>query len=576
MAFGLLWDHQDQVYYYFITITISMILLLLSFLLLGKTTLLSTLAQRIDTHKMKLEGKITMNGKQYGKHELKSMSGYVMQDDLLYAHFTVLQTLNYAAELRMPISTTIIERKQRVEEVIFLLGIDHCKNVIVGDTRTKGISGGERKRLAIGIELLTRPQLLFLDEPTSGLDSTTALSVIEILKDIARKGECTVVCTIHQPSSKIFSLFDNLLLMKKGQIMYQGNSSSATDYFASLGHPCPLNFNPADHLIDVLSEGNNASFDSVKVAERFRISADYGGTGGHLNLKEIQPWLRQFIILLRRNLHAHIVRWDIILVNVVVTLIIATFVGKSVWEDIGEHKAGSAKRQAALFFCVIHQGIVASLQGSHSFPLERALMLRERAAGTYYVSAYFLSKTVADMVVQIIAPILFTCTAYPLVGFQNTGSKFMIFMAFMILDSFAATSLTNMISCLFVSIEMSTVVAAMAYEIVRLYGGWFISPLLMSTYPDWKFADAVSYIKYAFVGVSLNENDGLVLTCLPTELVSGKCAMPPLTGPTFDGNAYNKFYGYNQYTINYCFGILVAFIVIARIIAYIALRTIKV
>ena len=293
-------------------------------------------------------------------------------------------------------------------------------------------------------------------------------------------------------------------------------------------------------------------------------------------MKEIQPWLRQFIILLRRNLHAHIVRWDIILVNVAVTLIIATFVGKSVWEDIGVHKAGTSKRQAALFFCVIHQGIVASLQGSHSFPLERALMLRERAAGTYYVSAYFLSKTVADMVVQIIAPILFTCTAYPLVGFQNTGSKFMIFMAFMILDSFAATSLTNMISCLFVSIEMSTVVAAMAYEIARLYGGWFISPFLMSTYPDWKFADAVSYIKYAFVGVSLNENDGLVLTCLPTELVSGKCTMPPLTGPTFDGNAYNNFYGYNQYTINYCFGILVAFIVIARIIAYIALRTIKV
>ena len=135
----------------------------------GKTTLLSTLAQRVDTRKMKVAGTITMNGKPYSKHELKSMSGYVMQDDLMYAHFTVLQTLNYAAELRMPSTTTILERKQRVEGILFLLGIDHCRNVIVGDTRTKGISGGERKRLAIGIELLTRPQLLFLDEPTSGL-----------------------------------------------------------------------------------------------------------------------------------------------------------------------------------------------------------------------------------------------------------------------------------------------------------------------------------------------------------------------------------------------------------------------
>ena len=543
----------------------------------GKTTLLSTLAHRVDINKMRVDGKITMNGKPYSKHELKCMSGYVMQDDLMYAYFTVLQTLNYTAELRMPSNTTIIERKKRVEEVIFLLGIDHCKHVIVGDTRTKGISGGERKRLAIAIELLTKPQLLFLDEPTSGLDSTTALSVITILKKLADAGECTVVCTIHQPSSKIFSLIDNLLLLKKGVIMYQGNAQYAINYFDNLGYPCPKNFNPADHLIDILSEGNNDNFDAIASGKVFRnVSTDFGGTGTVLNLKEFLPWYKQFIVLLRRNLHCHIVRWDIILTNIAVTLIIATFVGKSVWEDIGLHKSGSTKRQAALFFCVIHQGIVASLQGSHSFPLERALMLRERAAGTYYVSAYFLSKSIADMIVQVIAPIIFTCTAYPLVGFQNTGKKFMIFMAFMILDSFAATSLTNMISCLFVSIEMSTVVVAMAYEIVRLYGGWFISPKLMSTYPDWEFADAMSYIKYAFVGVSLNENDGLTLTCLPSEYKDGICSMPPLTASPFDGHAYNKYYGYNRYTIDFCFGLLIAYVIICRVIAYFALRYIKI
>ena len=543
----------------------------------GKTTLLSTLAQRIDAQKMRIEGKITMNGKPYTKHELKCMSGYVMQDDLMYAYFTVLQTLTYAAELRMPRTSTIIDRKKRVEEVLFLLGIDHCKNVIVGDTRVKGISGGERKRLAIAIELLTRPQLLFLDEPASGLDSTTALSVITILKNLANAGECTVICTIHQPSSKIFGLIDNLLLLKKGVIMYQGNAKYAVNYFDTLGYPCPQNFNPADHLIDILSEGNNENFDALTSGKVFRnVDINYGGTGGTLNLKEFLQWYRQFIVLLRRNLHCHLVRWDIILTNIAVTLIIATFVGKSVWEHIGLHKAGSAKRQAALFFCVIHQGIVASVQGSHSFPLERALMLRERAAGTYYVSAYFLSKSIADMLIQVIAPIIFTCTSYPLVGFQNTGRKFMIFMGFMILDSFAATSLTNMISCLCVSIEMSTVVTACAYEIIRLYGGWFISPKLMATYPDWEFADVLSYIKYAFVGISLNENDGLTLTCLNSELVNGKCTMPPLAAAPFNGQAYNMFYGYSRYTIEFCFGILVAYIIICRIIAYLALRYIKV
>jgi ATP-binding cassette subfamily G (WHITE) protein 2 len=123
---------------------------------------------------------------------------------------------------------------------------------------------------------------------------------------------------------------------------------------------------------------------------------------------------------------------------------------------------------------------------------------------------------------------------------------------------------------------MSTVVLAMAYEIVRLYGGWFISPKLMATYPDWEFADAMSYIKYAFVGVSLNENDGLTLTCLPSEYKDGKCSMPPLTASPFDGHAYNAYYGYNRYTIDFCFGLLIAYVIICRVIAYLALRYIKV
>jgi len=126
-------------------------------------------------------------------------------------------------------------------------------------------------------------------------------------------------------------------------------------------------------------------------------------------------------------------------------------------------------------------------------------MLRERAAGTYYVSAYFLGKTLADMVFQAPAPIIFTCVVYPLTGLSWTSKQFFRFLAFMVLDSFAATSVANAISCIFVSIELSTVVLAMAYEWVRLYGGWFISPAQIELYPDWKFADVLSYIKLVVI-----------------------------------------------------------------------------
>lgn len=563
----------------------------------GKTTFLSCLAMRLDSYRMGISGDVFLNGKTYSKHILKSMSGYVMQDDLVHAHLTVGETLSYAARLRMPRTTSVADRELAQEHVMQLMGISYCRDVLVGDSRIKGISGGERKRLCIALELLTKPQLLFLDEPTSGLDSSTALSVMMTLKHLASTGECTVVTTIHQPSSKIFATFDNLMLMKKGDIVYQGNAVRALDYFEKLGFPCPAYTNPADHLIDIIADPEDYSIhdtdgdDDTKKKQcpnkKFIVplDSDFGSTKPSFNVKEWQPWYYQFIVLLQRNLHHHMRRWDIIAMNICVTIIIAVFVGSSVWHNIGFGKAGGGKRQPALFFCVIHQGIVSSLQGSHSFPLERSIMLRERAAGTYYVSAYFFAKTVADMTVQIISPVLFTVIAYPLIGFQNDGTHFMRFMSFMILDSFAATSLANMISCIFVSIELSTVVLACAYEWVRLFGGWFISPALMATYPEWKFADALSYIKYAFIAVSLNEDDGLVLHCLqkertpPTSIGAetfANCKIPPLVSYPYTGASYNSLYGYDHYTIEFCAGMLITYIIVCRLLAYLGLRFIKI
>lgn len=218
----------------------------------GKTTLLSALSLRLDARRIGVKGELRCNGRTYNKRDLKNMSGYVMQDDLLNAYFTVLETLQYTAYLRMPADTSAHARRSRIELVMKLMGISHCRNVIVGDSRRKGVSGGERKRLCIAMELLTKPKLLFLDEPTSGLDSSTALSVVGILKRLSAKGLCTVVCTIHQPQSKIFSLFDNLILMRHGQIAYQGAANKALTFFENRGFPCPELTNPADHIIQVL------------------------------------------------------------------------------------------------------------------------------------------------------------------------------------------------------------------------------------------------------------------------------------------------------------------------------------
>eukprot|EP00595_Chromulina_sp_UTEXLB2642_P001674 CAMPEP_0196765552 /NCGR_PEP_ID=MMETSP1095-20130614/9544_1 /TAXON_ID=96789 ORGANISM="Chromulina nebulosa, Strain UTEXLB2642" /NCGR_SAMPLE_ID=MMETSP1095 /ASSEMBLY_ACC=CAM_ASM_000446 /LENGTH=351 /DNA_ID=CAMNT_0042123797 /DNA_START=17 /DNA_END=1069 /DNA_ORIENTATION=+ len=267
----------------------------------GKTTFLSALALRLDTFRMHMSGDVLLNGKPYGKYELKSMSGYVMQDDLVHSQLTIGETLSYTARLRLPNGTTAQERSARIDDVLDLMHIAYARDVIVGDSRFKGISGGERKRLCIAIELLTKPKLLFLDEPTSGLDSTTALIVCKILKDLSNRGECTVVTTVHQPQTKIFNLFDNLILMRKGDIVYQGSASKAVDYFEKLGYPFPEHTNPADHLIDVISEQDISSKieDETKGSSRkgdilpfgkVYLDNEFGGTSQSFTLREWQPW----------------------------------------------------------------------------------------------------------------------------------------------------------------------------------------------------------------------------------------------------------------------------------------------
>lgn len=145
------------------------------------------------------------------------------------------------------------EKLQKVDQVISDLSLTKCQNTIIGVTgRIKGLSGGERKRLSFASEALTDPSLLLCDEPTSGLDSFMAHNVLQVLKNLANKDK-TIILTIHQPSSDIFSMFDKLLLMANGRVAFLGTPAEANDFFASLQAPCPTNYNPADFFVEKLA-----------------------------------------------------------------------------------------------------------------------------------------------------------------------------------------------------------------------------------------------------------------------------------------------------------------------------------
>ncbi|GLU07041.1 hypothetical protein SLE2022_240200 [Rubroshorea leprosula] len=215
----------------------------------GKTTLLNLLSGRVKFN----SGTITYNDQPYTR-SLKCRIGFVMQDDVAFPHLTVKETLTYAALLHLPSTLTLKQKKGRAMDVINELGLERCQNTMIGGAFVRGISGGERKRVCIGTEILFNPSLLFLDEPTSGLDSTTALWIVQMLQDIAKSGK-TVVTTIHQPSSRLFSMFDKIILLGKGSSLYFGKASEAMLYFSSIGCSPLIAMNPAEFLID-LANGN--------------------------------------------------------------------------------------------------------------------------------------------------------------------------------------------------------------------------------------------------------------------------------------------------------------------------------
>ncbi|KAK6119745.1 hypothetical protein DH2020_046515 [Rehmannia glutinosa] len=203
-----------------------------------------------------MSGDVLLNGKKRKLHY--GVVAYVTQEDVFLGTLTVRETITYSALLRLPSNTTKDEIYETIENTITEMGLQECADHVTGNWHLRGISGGEKKRLSIALEIITQPNLLFLDEPTSGLDSASAFFVVQALKNVARSGR-TIISSIHQPSSEVFALFDDLLLLSSGETIYFGEAGMAVEFFGAAGFPCPERRNPSDHFLRCV----NSDFDDV-------------------------------------------------------------------------------------------------------------------------------------------------------------------------------------------------------------------------------------------------------------------------------------------------------------------------
>lgn len=478
----------------------------------GKTTLLSLLGGRL--REPAPGGLVTYNDQPYSKL-LKSRIGFVTQDDVLFPHLTVMETLTYAALLRLPKSLTKQEKENRAFAVIDELGLERCKDTMIGGSFVRGVSGGERKRVCIGNEIIINPSLLFLDEPTSGLDSTTALRLAEILQDIAEAGK-TVITTIHQPSSRLFHKFDRLILLGKGSLLYFGKASEAMSYFSSIGCSPLIAMNPAEFLLDLA----NGNINDVSVPSELEDKVQIGNS--EMETKNGKPspavvheylveayetrvtyedkkklmvsipideelksemlrgkrewgasWWDQFLILFKRGLKER--RHDYFSwLRVTQVVITAVILGLLWWQLDGENPQQLQDQAGLLFFIAVFWGFFPVFTAIFTFPQERAMLSKERSADMYRLSAYFMARTTSDLPLDLVLPVLFLLIVYFMAGLRKNVEAFFLSMFIVFLCIVAAQGLGLAIGATLMNLKRATTFASVTVMTFMLAGGYFV------------------------------------------------------------------------------------------------------
>ncbi|KAJ3285120.1 hypothetical protein HDU79_007588, partial [Rhizoclosmatium sp. JEL0117] len=411
----------------------------------GKTTLLNALAGRSP---VPVSGEITFNGGNPKKYFQSGMVAYVEQQDQLLPYISVRETLRYAARLRLPRSMPLAKKFELVESVILELGLKECANTLVGDEWRKGISGGEKRRVSVGVQLLLNPSVIFLDEPTTGLDAFNARSLIETLVSLAHNSGRTIVLSIHQPRSDIFAHFDQIaLLARGGRLAYCGPPKAGIEFFESLGFPLIGDMNGADFLIDTIAVDDRTEESAVQtssnvetivgawkqraVDESYQVIAQSGsGVNGVMFEGRVQGagFFEQVYILTKRMLanlwEDRLTQWGSIIEIVLMGLIIGC-----IYYRLDEDPGGVYGRRAAMFLIVSLPNYLGVTFMVYKLSLEIKVFDRERMDKMYSVPAYLASWIGVHFTAYGILAILFSVIVYFMIGFRtdNLGFHFGIF-----------------------------------------------------------------------------------------------------------------------------------------------------
>ncbi|XP_035706498.1 protein scarlet isoform X3 [Folsomia candida] len=496
----------------------------------GKTTLLNVLAKRVQENVV-INGDIRVNGLPIGKF-MRKISGYVYQEDLFFSSLTVLEHLNFMARMKLDRRLTKWERTRQVEELLTGLGLKKCEH-----TRIERISGGEMKRLSFASEAISGCPVLFGDECTTGLDSFSAQRIVSVMQNLAKEKGKTIMCTIHQPSSQVFAMFDQVCLLVEGRTAYLGDTKGAMNFFAKLGHICPDHYNPADfyirslavlpgmekesrHKISLICDTfvNSAEYNDIQdeIAEQLAkydffttsISSSKSSDltfleetliGSHIRKPHWHTelfWLTwRSLLESNRNLNVHVVRT---VQKIVMALLIGfCFFGVNLDQD------GIQNIQGAIFIFITENTFPSMYGVLHVFPHELPLFLRENKNGVYRVDTYYLAKMISLVPGFIAEPLLFVTVAYWLVGLRATMTAFLQTCLVILLTANTAAACGCFFSAVFDSVSVAITCLIPFDYMLMITGGIFINLDSLPGYLSW--SKSLSWFMYANEAMSVSQ-----------------------------------------------------------------------
>jgi len=475
----------------------------------GKSTLLDCLADRT----LATPGGYQILGTQEKTPTmLKKAAKYVQQHDDMLGVLSVRETLETAAGFYVPNAE---DRRELVEEAITMLGLKEQENVKIGNVFFRGISGGQRRRVSIGEQLVASPQIMFLDEPTSGLDSAAAFNIIRSLKQLAVLTNMTLILVVHQPSELVFEMADRLLLLAAGRTCYFGPALEAGNHFRNLGYERPERESETDWMMDLVNNdfGDKETVDRIinawetsdykmaldkellELGMPEEVSTEPRDVADSDTMHYPVNFFQQTMVLTKRGILNMIRNPAVLWLRFGMYMMLAIMIG-TIWLRLGDSAKVIQDINGALFYIVAFF-IFMSISVLPAYLEERTVLAKERANGAYSVFAYITAHTLYEIPYVGALSVMGSLILYWLIGLTDGADRFFIFLANLFMSLLIAESIMVMISALVPILIVGIAVGAFIFGAFMCVMGFFITLDEVGWWWRWMQYIAVHYYSFS-------------------------------------------------------------------------------